>query len=235
MWQRRLVSVVAFLLAVFAATVTMAQSGNWKKALEQALEESVYQKSKVASLEINNVTEPGTVLVVQKEGIVADRSHAFGTFVTKVKDGQPVAPGGAGGFFSRSSSRVLNKGNRVYLYDVAIRDDAILLSLLTCEMYDIQQNGKTEHTRLKSSVRFEFEKADLAAANPAELKKVFDDLLLPESEASAPKTVALGQTTEEVEAILGKPEKVVNLGEKTIYIYKDLRIVFINGKVADVQ
>jgi hypothetical protein len=27
----------------------------------------------------------------------------------------------------------------------------------------------------------------------------------------------------------------VNLGEKQIYLYKDLKITFINGKVSDVQ
>jgi len=34
---------------------------------------------------------------------------------------------------------------------------------------------------------------------------------------------------------MGKPEKIVNLGAKQIYVYKDLKITFIKGKVSDVE
>jgi hypothetical protein len=34
---------------------------------------------------------------------------------------------------------------------------------------------------------------------------------------------------------LGQPEKIVNLGTKQIYVYKDLKITFVSGKVSDVQ
>jgi hypothetical protein len=34
---------------------------------------------------------------------------------------------------------------------------------------------------------------------------------------------------------MGKPDKIVNLGVKQIYVYKDLKVTFINGKVSDVQ
>jgi hypothetical protein len=36
-------------------------------------------------------------------------------------------------------------------------------------------------------------------------------------------------------AALGKPDKIVNLGAKQIYVYKDLKVTFLNGKVSDVQ
>ena len=49
------------------------------------------------------------------------------------------------------------------------------------------------------------------------------------------KTIALGQTKDEVVAILGPPQKMVNLGTKEIYFYPDMKVVFISGKVADVQ
>ena len=50
-----------------------------------------------------------------------------------------------------------------------------------------------------------------------------------------PKTIQLGQSTDEVQAALGKPEKIVNLGPKQLYVYRDLKITFVNGKVSDVQ
>ena len=54
-------------------------------------------------------------------------------------------------------------------------------------------------------------------------------------QAPAPKTIALGQTKDEVVAILGPPQKVVNLGAKEMYFYPDMKVIFINGKVSDVQ
>ena len=49
------------------------------------------------------------------------------------------------------------------------------------------------------------------------------------------KTIALGQTRLEVEAILGKPERIVDLGAKVTYVYKDMKVIFVDGKVSDVQ
>jgi len=52
---------------------------------------------------------------------------------------------------------------------------------------------------------------------------------------AAPKTIALGQTKDEVAAILGQPNKVANLGAKEIDYYSDMKVTFTNGKVTDVQ
>lgn len=50
-----------------------------------------------------------------------------------------------------------------------------------------------------------------------------------------PQSIEKGMTPEQVEAAMGKPEKIVNLGPKKIYVYKDLKVTFLNGKVSDVQ
>jgi hypothetical protein len=50
-----------------------------------------------------------------------------------------------------------------------------------------------------------------------------------------PEQIAKGQTTDQVKGALGPPEKIVTLGPKQIYVYKDLKVTFVNGKVADVQ
>jgi hypothetical protein len=50
-----------------------------------------------------------------------------------------------------------------------------------------------------------------------------------------PQTVQLGMTTDQVQSTLGKPDKVFNLGAKQIYVYKDVKVTFIVGKVNDVQ
>jgi hypothetical protein len=50
-----------------------------------------------------------------------------------------------------------------------------------------------------------------------------------------PASIEKGMTPDQVEAALGKPDKKVNLGSKQLYIYKDMKVTFVNGKVSDVQ
>ena len=57
----------------------------------------------------------------------------------------------------------------------------------------------------------------------------------PNNDSKAPIEISLGQTIEEVVAALGNPTQMVNLGAKKIYVYPDLKITFIDGKVTDVQ
>jgi len=57
----------------------------------------------------------------------------------------------------------------------------------------------------------------------------------PPAPQTAPQSIQLGQTIDQVVAILGQPDKTVNLGLKQIYVYKDLKVTFVNGKVSDVQ
>jgi outer membrane protein assembly factor BamE (lipoprotein component of BamABCDE complex) len=48
-------------------------------------------------------------------------------------------------------------------------------------------------------------------------------------------SIEKGMTVDQVEAAMGKPEKKVTLGNKVIYYYKDMKVIFLSGKVSDVQ
>jgi hypothetical protein len=50
-----------------------------------------------------------------------------------------------------------------------------------------------------------------------------------------PQQIEKGQTPDQVKAAIGTPDKIVNLGTKQIYVYKDIKVTFVNGKVSDVQ
>jgi len=50
-----------------------------------------------------------------------------------------------------------------------------------------------------------------------------------------PKTIALGQTKDQVAAIMGQPTKVADLGPKEIDYYPDMKVIFVKGKVTDIQ
>lgn len=57
----------------------------------------------------------------------------------------------------------------------------------------------------------------------------------PQEPAGVGGTISLGMTIPEVERTLGQPRQTVDLGKKKIYVYKDLKITFLGGKVSDVQ
>jgi hypothetical protein len=51
----------------------------------------------------------------------------------------------------------------------------------------------------------------------------------------APPTVALGQSISQVTAVMGAPTQIIDLGPKKIYKYPDMKVIFVDGKVNDVQ
>jgi hypothetical protein len=52
---------------------------------------------------------------------------------------------------------------------------------------------------------------------------------------TGPITISLGQTPEQVIASKGQPTNKVDFPTKTVYIYPDMKIIFVHGKVSDVQ
>ena len=49
------------------------------------------------------------------------------------------------------------------------------------------------------------------------------------------KTIALGQTKDQVVQNFGQPTKVVQLGAKEIDYYSDMKVTFTNNKVTNVE
>jgi hypothetical protein len=56
----------------------------------------------------------------------------------------------------------------------------------------------------------------------------------PPPPADAP-TISIGQTKAQVTATFGQPIKTSKVGAKEIYVYKDMKVTFTNGKVSDVE
>jgi hypothetical protein len=50
-----------------------------------------------------------------------------------------------------------------------------------------------------------------------------------------PPTISLGETMSQVIAGFGQPQKEVKLGVKVIFYYKDMKVIFTNGKVSNVD
>ena len=79
------------------------------------------------------------------------------------------------------------------------------------------------------------EKDVTAEAGGGGAAPVGSDVPAPAAAPAAPASVELGQTTDQVQAALGTPTRVANLGAKTIYYYNGMKVTFNNGKVTDVQ
>jgi hypothetical protein len=224
-------------LAFAASNTSTAKASDWKDALKESLE-ATYTLTHRATLSPDRITKEGVVLVIEKPGIAADPSSDARYSLTFVRNGQISEQGGAvAGLFGKVNTRVFKPGDKVYVTGIKIGDDYVMLELMSCDMFDFQQHGSTRQTRYKAALSFKFDKDFLASADAAKIKKAVDPVVATEADAAAQntKTISLGQTPEQVKAILGEPEKIVNLGSKVTYVYKDMKVIFQDGKVADVQ
>jgi hypothetical protein len=50
-----------------------------------------------------------------------------------------------------------------------------------------------------------------------------------------PRQIEMGQTIDEVTAKFGQPISIIDLATKKVYVYKDIKITFKNGKMSDAQ
>ena len=68
---------------------------------------------------------------------------------------------------------------------------------------------------------------------PAQPPERFADIAPPEPPPAEPPHIQRGQSPEQVAAMLGNPRKIVDLDDKQIYIYKDLKVTFVKEKVVN--
>jgi hypothetical protein len=57
----------------------------------------------------------------------------------------------------------------------------------------------------------------------------------PPSGSAGPVTIEIGQSVADVVARMGQPARVADLGQKKTYFYKDMKVIFVDGRVSDVQ
>lgn len=227
-----------------------------------------------------SVVEPGTLLAIQKGGILGVPYSDKTVLTTKYENGTVHGPNAAMtearkklfGHFSQTSSEgqtthLFQKGDKVYVTKVAVNvdKDAVELGIVACD----KCNNTDPPTYNKAQVQFQFPKGSLAKAGAGDVEDTIGQLLAisddsqqgdqnaqqpqgqqggqdqqqaadqqqqqqPQQQAE-PQTIEKGQTPDQVVAAIGKPDKIVNLGAKQLYIYKDMKVTFVNGKVSDVQ
>jgi len=227
-----------------------------------------------------SVVEKGTLLAIQKGGILGVPYSDKTALTTKYEGGVVHSPSGllvAGkksllGHFSATQSQgqtthLFAVGDKVYpmKIEVNVAKDLVTLTVVACDTC----NKTDPPTYNKANVAFQFPKGSLAAANAGSVEDTIGQLLSVSNDdqqggdqaqqggdqqqqgggdqaaqqqpaaqdqpAAEPASIDKGMTTDQVQAAMGKPDKIVNLGAKTIYYYKDMKVIFLSGKVSDVQ
>lgn len=210
------------------------------------------------------VVNPGTVLDIQKGGLLGVPPQSVVFCPAKFQDGDLKGPNGFCAGMVKQNSRYLQVGTKVYplRIDVNLDKDKVSFQVVECDSC----NGVQQPSFYKSEVVFQFAKGSLRGTSVSQVEDTIGQVLAidsggdsqPQNNQGAqnqdsnqggggggqaqqqappaePQQIEKGQTPDQVKAALGNPEKIVNLGAKQIYVYKDLKVTFLNGKVSDVQ
>jgi hypothetical protein len=260
----RFFSIVGLIsVVIFSMRIANAQKGGGVSLQEQLAAQYKLVKIGNATGEVT-IVEPGTVLSIQKGGIVGVIPKSLAMCASKYENGNLKAPNSfCVGMLGQQNIRYLTVGEKVYpmKLDVNIPKEKISIAILECDSC----NGVQEPSNYKAEVTFQFAKGYLETANAGQIEDTIGQVFAISEDDSQqgqggqgnqggndqggqdqgggqanqqqaePQTIEIGQTPEQVVAAMGKPEKIVNMGVKQIYLYKDLKVTFVKGKVSDVQ
>jgi hypothetical protein len=208
--------------------------------------------------------DPGTLLAVQKGGLIAVPWRAVALCPAKFQDNVLHLSTGFCAGMMQNVSGYFRRGAKVYplKIDVNVGKEKISLQVVGCKVC----NHSDQPFPSKAEVVFEFAKGYLEKASASEVEDLIGQVFTitsnddqqaaggdtqpaadqqpvpqpaqdsqPAQPQQEPATVQLGMTTDQVESALGKPDKKFNVGAKQIYVYKDVKVTFQNGQVSDVQ
>ena len=219
-------------LTIFEFFTSNVRAGDDEKDWQTPLLTSLKSHYEITTRDfMGKVKKPGIILTVVQDGIQTDEPKVLMKHTT-IQDGK-ITKGGGGSILTGMGGRSLKQGDRVYVYDVRVHDDDVTLIIATVNTIDVVQRGKTKSTVQEAALLFHLENG--VSATPESVIAMIKPWLVTEAEAASTKTVAIGQTTQEVEKAFGHPEKMADLKTKVIYYYKDMKVVFVDGKVSDVQ
>ena len=141
-------------------------------------------------------------------------------------------PGVVFDFFTDAISDVRYKGALLIPFEKSLPapDDALKLvqEVITVAPAEDSKDSKANDDQSAADSGRQPTQAAPAETPPAPVEP-------PPPPPAAPLTISVGETIDGVIAVLGQPARIAKAGNKDIYIYKNLRVTFIDGKVTDVQ
>ena len=259
---------VTFVFALAACGVLVGPKLAGQNAAAPSLQEQLKAQYKLVKTGADAgglaVVDPGTVLDVQKGGLLGVPPQNAVLCPAKFQDGDLKGPNSFCAGMVKQNSRYLQVGTKVYpmRIDVNLDKDRVAFEVMECDSC----NGAQQPSFYKSEVVFQFAKGSLRGTSVSQVEDTIGLVLAIDSGGDSqqqnnqgtqtqesnqgegrggqaqqqappaePQQIEKGQTPDQVKAALGSPEKIVNLGAKQIYVYKDIKVTFLNGKVSDVQ
>jgi hypothetical protein len=249
---RRLLAISMIFLTVggFLPTLGRAQGAAGLADIQKQLL-SLYPTAK-ATADGTDLVTAGAVLVLQKDHLQMCKVDQPATTANYYKNGA-ITQGGLGGFFK--AMNVLSKlsavpgagapptdmrefvtGEKFFVTSISTAPDGVVFAFMSDPIKD---------QRYKSTLKFPFPKGtaptpDNVAAMVAEVIKIdapaeAEPAAAPAAAPAPTKTIALGQSRDEVIAMFGVPTKVVQLGAKEIDFFPDMKVTFVKNKVTNVE
>jgi hypothetical protein len=160
---------------------------------------------------------------------------------------------------TQDNSRLLPLEEKVYFTKISVdaQKDIVHVSVIECDTC----NDVKQPSNFKAQVDFQFPKGYISGgADAGQIADLISQVFANDTgggDANAqqqgggqdqqqaapaaqdppkqPASIEKGQTEDQVIAAFGQPDKIVNLGAKKLYIYKDMKVTFVGGRVSDVQ
>jgi hypothetical protein len=155
-------------------------------------------------------------------------------------------------------AHVLQTGDKVYITRIEDRSDTkgdvLKFSILTADNLDVK--GQDVQKKYSATVSFHFKKHYFDDAPPGDVEHVIEEVMAPAAAprvqaassprpraaaaaapapAAPPPTISIGESSSQVLQAMGMPQQMIDLGSKKTYIYKNMKVVFVDDKVSDVQ
>lgn len=214
------------------STAALAQSDSIAQRIESA-----YVLTKPTA-DMTDIVKQGDALVLKKDDLfMCDISSGIPSYNTYKRGKIHQSLLNKMKFFTASGSaptvptRMFVAGEKVMLTDVETLDDGVRLSLLSDNI-----NGHS----YKAYLVLPFSKG--SPPSPDTVLQTLKEVVSvapptqPAPVASQARTLSVGQTKDQVIAILGQPTTVVKLSNsKEIYYFPTMKVTFNNGHVSNVQ
>jgi hypothetical protein len=257
--RRQVMRRVNFLVLVLALTVAgvapAVRSQDSRAEIQKRLA-AEFTRTKMTS-DHSDIVTAGSVLVLHKDGLVMCSTEAIASPTNTYKNGVIAFGFGANMAWGMAlapanqqttaiAQRKFVTGEKFWVTDYMVKPEGVVFVFYSDPYNDVRYYGQLKFPFAKNvappanDVMKEIEEVITAQADTQEAAAPAADNAAPAAQAPAqlsapPKTIALGQTTDQVVGILGQPQKIVNLGAKQMYFYPDMKVIFTNGKVTDVQ
>jgi len=174
------------IVLVAAVIVPMALASGQTATLEDQLQKTFKMVTMGSDTDGVSVVEEGTVLAVQKGGILAVPFSDSSDFKTKYQNGVIHAPGGLvvagrkaimGKFGSDQTTHLFKKGDKVYPTKISVnmKKDLVTLGIVACD----KCNKTDPPTYNKAEVVFVFPKGSLVNATAPSVQKVIAQVFTP--------------------------------------------------------